>query len=306
MRIAVTGATGLVGEFLIPHLLEREHEVHALWRSDRRNTEKFDSNKRLRWFQGDLEDLSSLQRLVSDCDAVVHAALEHQPGRYRGGEGDDPARFKLINLHHTENFLKALQTTRVSRTVFISSRAVFDGYGGNKSSLSDTTPTKPESLYGEVKAQTEALGDSLSGIGFCTLRPTGIYGETKEPQHNKWAELISDVCSDDVSGQEYSHQLRTEVHGEDVASAIELLLTAPLQAIEHQHFNCSDIAVSQAQLVYLMRQIRSGQDVDLGSLPKGVPPNNPMVCDGLGALGWRPGGMTKLLHTLKRMLDATS
>ena len=305
MRIAMTGATGLLGEFLIPHLLELEHEVHALWHSDEHSTEKFESNKRLRWIQGDMMDLSSLLRLVSGCDAVVHAALEHQPGRYRGGEGDDPVRFKLVNLHQTESFLKALQTTSVSRTVFISSRAVFDGYGESTANLSDTTPTKPESLYGEVKAQTEALGDSLSGIGFCTLRPTGIYGETNEPQHNKWLELISHACDDDESGHEHSNQLRTEVHGEDVASAIELLLTAPSHAIEHQHFNCSDITVSQTQLVYLMRQIRSGRDVDLGSLPNGLPPNNPMVCDGLGTLGWHPGGMTKLLHTLQRMLDIT-
>ena len=306
MRIAVTGATGLVGEFLIPFLLEHEHEVHALWRSDKRRAEKFESNERLRWFQGDLADLSSLLRLVSDCDAVVHAALEHLPGRYRGGEGDDPARFKLVNLHQTETFFKALRTTRVSRTVFISSRAVFDGYGESKSSLSDTTPTKPVSLYGEVKAQTEALGDSLSGIGFCTLRPTGIYGEIDQLQDNKWSELISDVCDDDASDREYSNQLRTEVHGDDVASAILLLLSAPLATVEHRHFNCSDIVVSQSQLVYLMRQIKSGQGVGIDAVPIGIPANNPMTCDGLNALEWQPGGMTKLLHTLQRMLAAAN
>ena len=306
MRIAVTGATGLEGEFLVPHLLDHDHEVHALWHREKRSTEKFESNKRLRWFQGDLADLASLRELVTACDAIVHAALEHQPGRYRGGEGDDPTRFKLVNLHHTEAFLGMLQTTSVSRTVFISSRAVFDGYGESTASLSDTTPSKPASLYGEVKAQTEALGDSLSGIGFCTLRPTGIYGETDQLQDNKWSELIADVRADDATAREYSNQLRTEVHGEDVASAIELLLTTPLAAIEHQHFNCSDIAVSQAQLVHLLGRIKSGQDVDPSSLPEGIPPNNPMACDGLAELGWEPGGMTKLLHTLQRMLAARS
>ena len=306
MRIAVTGATGLVGEFLIPRLLEREHEVHALWHRDKRGIKKFNKNAGLRWFRGDLMDLSSLRALVTDCDAVVHAALEHQPGRYRGGEGDDPARFKLVNLQQTETFLTTLQTTQVTRTVFISSRAVFDGYGESTVSLSDSAPTKPESLYGVVKAQTETLGDSLSGIGFCTLRPTGIYGKTKQPQDNKWSELISHVCEDGASGHKHSNQLRTEVHGEDVAAAIELLITAPLAKVEHQHFNCSDIAVSEAQLVYLLRQIKSGQDVDTDAAPKGIPPNNPMTCDGLRVLGWQPGGMTKLLHTLQRMLSATS
>ena len=306
MRIAVTGATGLVAEFLIPRLLEDDHEVHALWRTDKRWAETLEPNKRLRWFQGDLMDLASLQTLVVDCDAVVHAALEHQPGKYRGGEGDDPTRFKVVNLNQTEAFLKMLQTTQISRTVFLSSRAVFDGYVESNAGLSDEMPTKPESLYGEVKAHTEVLGGALTGIGFCTLRPTGIYGATHRPQDNKWSELISHVSQGDGSGNEYSNQLRTEVHGDDVASAILLLLFAPDATVEHRYFNCSDIAVSQAQLIDLMRQIKDGQMVDLDALPAGIPPINPMVCDGLAKLGWKPGGMAKLVTALRRMLVATS
>ncbi len=306
MRVAVTGATGVLAEFLIPHLLANDYTVHALWRSDKRRTEAFQPNDRLRWLQGDLMDLKSLERLVADCDAVVHAALEHIRGRYRGGEGDDPARFKTVNLRQTEAFLKMLQGTRVKRTVFISSRAVFDGYGESTASLIDATPTKPDSLYGEIKAQTEELGDSLTKIGFCALRPTGIYGETHRSEENKWADLISDVATGDVSSNTYSNRLRTEVHGEDVASAISLLLTAPLARVEHQRFNCSDIAVSQVQLVDLMRQIKEVKTVTVDSLPVGISPNNPMACEGLAELGWQPGGMQKLVHTLRRMLTGAS
>ncbi len=303
MQVAVTGATGLVGEFLIPHLLKHGHVVHALRRIGGRDTTKFELNTNLHSFDGDLMDLKSLERLVVDCDAVVHAALEHQRGRYRGGEGDDPIRFKRVNLHQTEAFLKALQETRVARTVFISSRAVFDGYRDPAAQISESTPTRPASLYGEIKAQTEALGNSLSNIGFCTIRPTGIYGETRDPQDNKWWDLIS--RAGDMPSSEDSNQLRTEVHGEDVASAILLLLRAPLSSVERRHFNCSDIAVSRAQLVELCRQIKREQELDFDALPRGVPPNNSMSCDGLADLGWQPGGMTKLGHTLQRMLAAT-
>lgn len=306
MRVAVTGATGRVGEFLVPHLLADNHEVHALWRTDKRWAERFEENTRLRWFQGDLMDLGSLEGLVADCDAVVHAALEHLPGRYRGGEGDDPVLFKMVNLHQTEAFLTMLQETRVTRTVFISTRAVFDGYGESETGLTDATPAKPQSLYGEVKARTEALGDSLTGIGFCTLRATGIYGATRRARDNKWSQLIEIVSHADLPNKEYSNQLQTEVHGEDVASAISLLLSEQDAAVEHRHFNCSDIAVSQAQLIYLLRRIKEGQAIDLDSLPVGTPPINPMGCDGLADLGWKPGGMEKLLNTLRHMLTATS
>lgn len=306
MRVAVTGATGRVGEFLIPRLLEENYEVNALWRNDKRWAEKFKWDKRFRWFQGDLTALDTLERLVADCDAVVHAALDHQPGRYRGGEGSDPTRFEQVNLHQTEAFLKLLQKTQVSRTVFISSRAVFDGYVERTANLSDATPTKPDSLYGEIKAKTELLGDSLTGIGFCTLRPTGVYGETHRPQDNKWSELISNENEGDSPSEGHSNQLRTEVHGNDVAAAILLLLTAPLEAVEHRHFNCSDIAVSQAQLVGLLRQLEEGDGVDLNALPTGNPPINPMVCDGLTELGWQPGGTAKLVTALRQMKAARS
>ena len=306
MRIAVTGATGLLAEFLIPRLLEHDHVVHALTRTHGDGAGKFPSNERLRWFRGDLTELESLLGLVQGCDAVINAALAHLPGRYRGGEGDDPTQFRRVNLDQTEAFLSALQSTSVSRTVFISSRAVFDGYGESTASLPDATPTKAKSLYGEVKAQTEALGNSLASIGFCTLRPTGIYGETHRLHDNKWSELISVACEDVSPGHEHSDQLRTEVHGDDVAAAITLLLDAPLASIEHRPFNCSDIAVSQAQLVHLMRQISCGERVNFDSMPTGIAPLNPMACDGLLGLGWQPGGMRKLVSSLRGMVAATS
>ena len=303
MRVAVTGATGLLGRFLVPHLLARGHVIHALKRQTS-NVAGFASSKNLHWFKGDLTDVDSLEALVERCDGVVHSAFQHIPGRYRGGEGNDPKAFMAINLQCTLAFLDALVKAGVKRTVFVSSRAVFDGYSESTNPIGDDAQTDPQSLYGELKARTEDYGNTLENIGFCSLRPTGIYGLTHPVSRSKWFELVAEATRQSTSRLGYSMQQRTEVHGKDVASAIELLLMASNSHVEHKSFNCSDIAVSELQLAELSARIFHKQELDLDALPESIAPVNPMACDRLAALGWRPGGLPQLAETLAALLAA--
>ena len=85
MRVAVTGATGYVGRFIIAELLARGAEVRA-WA--REGTDCGGFPRAVTWIKGDLRGRRGIAALVEGADAVVHAAFEHVPGRYRGGEGD--------------------------------------------------------------------------------------------------------------------------------------------------------------------------------------------------------------------------
>jgi nucleoside-diphosphate-sugar epimerase len=38
---------------------------------------------------------------LAGCEALVHCAFAHVPGRYRGGEGEDPEGFLRLNLEGT-------------------------------------------------------------------------------------------------------------------------------------------------------------------------------------------------------------
>lgn len=303
MRIAVTGATGFVGRFLVARLLGSGHSVHALLHRNRLDSTGLSVNN-LRWFHGAMDDLSSLAALVENCDAVVHAAFEHAPGRYRGGEGRDPARFEAVNLDATTAFFELLRQHAVKKTVFLSSRAVFDGYVAGAQGIDDNAEAKPTTLYGRIKADVERIGDSMQEIGFCSLRPTGIYANPCLPGIDKWRELITHAARASQLTGSYSDQQRTEVHVDDVALAIELLLTQQIEAVPLKHFNCSDIQVSEHQLIALVRTIVTGQSVNAEELPTGTPATNPMRCDKLHALGWRPGGMPKLIATLRESVAA--
>lgn len=303
MIVAVTGATGLVGEFLVTTLLDKGHLVKGMVHRTKPAVAGFEAHPNLAWHDATLSDMDSLLRLVEGCDAVVHSAFHHVPGRYRGGEGDDPDKFRTINGSLTERFLERLAGAGIRRTVFVSSRAVFDGYGDGHEYVSDAAARQPTSLYGEIKARTEAFGSGLAGIGFCSIRPTGIYGLRKRPALSKWWELVSETLRGSIPSTQRSLQLKTEVHGDDVANAINLLLNAPIHEIEGKGFNCSDVAISEAQLVEMAEACKDGRNIDLDALSEGIPPLNPMACDGLRALGWEPGGMAQVVQTIQRLVD---
>lgn len=72
--VAVTGATGFIGKYIIDNLLARGFHVRALTRTARAHV-----NDNLTWVRGSLEDTHSLSELVAGASAVVHCA-----GQVRG------------------------------------------------------------------------------------------------------------------------------------------------------------------------------------------------------------------------------
>lgn len=75
MRVFLTGSTGFIGTQLTRELLDAGHQVLGLTRSQ-------DGARALQAagadvHHGTLEDLASLQRGAEQCDAVIHAAFDH-------------------------------------------------------------------------------------------------------------------------------------------------------------------------------------------------------------------------------------
>src|SRR5579871_3575869 len=125
MLVAVTGATGFIGRYLVAHLVEQGHRCRCWHRpsSDQSGFEKL--NDRVEWLPGSLGDEKASQALVAGCDAVVHAALEHTGGRFMGGEGSI-VEFVQKNLVGTIQLIESARHANVGRFVFISTCAVHD------------------------------------------------------------------------------------------------------------------------------------------------------------------------------------
>jgi len=280
MRLLLTGASGYLGRFIAANARVDGDHVTALGRND----PGLDG-----FIPFDLGD--ALPRLPP-ADALVHAAFDHVPGRYRGGEGDDPAGFLARNRDGSARLFDAVQAARIPRVVFLSSRAVYGPRPPRASLTEDMTPA-PDTLYGRMKADVEADLALRAGPGFApvSLRITGVYGQPAPGAWHKWADLLADF----VAGRPVPPRRGTEVHGACMAAAVRLALTLPPDLVAGRVFNVSDLDLDRADLLALYAGLH-GLDRPLPARVVDAP--NAMECGALRGLGWRPGGMDRLRATL--------
>ena len=186
---------------------------------------------------------------LEGCDALVHCAFAHAPGRYRGGEGDDP-----------EGSCARTSTARCGsgrrrgacRCVFLSSRAVYDGLPPG-TVLTEDMPLAPDSLYGQVKLAAE---EALHAQGGASLRATGVYGPPAPGQRHKWADLFDAFAR----GETASPAPRDRGAWGDLARG----RGAPPRRRRRGPYNCSDLLLDRRDL--LERVVAASTGVE-GRLP---------------------------------------
>jgi nucleoside-diphosphate-sugar epimerase len=280
--------------------MARGHTVRALVRSTSRRS---GFRRSPEWVEGDIEDEAAVAALLDDVQGVVHCAFSHVPGRYRGGEGDDVRGFWRTNFGASVRLLRLARSAGVHRVVLMSSRAVFAGRGPGEDPtqpVADAYPPRPDTQYGMLKLAEEQLAAASEGMAACALRPTGVYGMSYPAARSKWFGLVGEV----LAGKTVTaSRTATEVHGVDVARAVEILLSVPAVQVRGLAFNCSDITLSTRELVQRVAQLA---DVSATLPPPSPPVANPMSCGRLHALGWRPGGEERLQATLLELIAAVS
>ncbi len=289
MRIALTGATGYVGRFVAAELQARGHELVA-WRRPSSDTTGFAAP--IRWIEGGLDRAASFDALLAHADALVHAAFDHVPGRYRGGEGDDVQGFLRTNLLGSLALVERARALGVGRVVFVSSRAVY-GERLRGRPLDEDHPLQPSTHYGAYKAAVELVlrgHGKADGWPVSALRATGVFGLAHRPERSKWADLVA-ACRADTP---VPARGGTEIWGPDLARAVHLLLTAPGEAVAGEAFNAADVYVTHRALTRLLGAPLA---------PPSPGPAGLMATGKLQALGWRPTGWRAVVATVEALTD---
>ncbi len=304
MRIALTGATGFLGRYLVRRLAASGHKLRCWYRegSDRSG---FDGEaSAVEWVPGLLGDAAAARELVRGADALVHAAVQWEGPRNRGRASHGAAGvFFGVNLTGSLQLFQAALEASAARCVFLSTCAVHEVILDDRP-LDETHPLWPMSHYGAHKAALEAfvhsygLGQLGGGWPICALRPTGIYGLAHPAPASRWFDLVGQV----VRGEPVSSPKGgKEVHAADVARAVELLLTADTRAIAGQALNCYDMYIAEEQVARIAKEL-TGSPSPIAALNRG--PKHQIVTAKLRALGMTFGGEALLRGTVEELVRA--
>jgi nucleoside-diphosphate-sugar epimerase len=301
MRIAVTGATGFLGRYLVRRLVGAGHQLRCWYRpgSDRSGFDREAGS--LEWLLGQLGDGPAVRELVRQTDALVHAAVQWEGPRNRGrGSHGASDVFFGVNLTGSLQLFQAAFEADVPRCVFLSTCAVHEVILDDRP-LDETHPLWPTTHYGAHKAALEKFVHSY-GLGqswpICALRPTGIYGLAHPASSSRWFDLVGQVLRGDAIA---SPRGGKEVHAADVAKTVEILLLANARTIAGQAFNCYDRFIAEEEVARIAKQL-TGSSSTIGNLNRG--PKHQIITDKLRGLGMSFGGEDLLRQTVAELVQA--
>ena len=297
MKIALTGATGFIGNYIARELVGKGHELTCWYRRESRRDHLSDLSSAIEWLPGQLNDHASSKSLVANSDVVVHNAFWRPGTGFRGAEGDI-VEFARQNILGTLQLIDASIAAGVERFIFVSTCAVHEKILDDRP-LDEAHPLWPLTHYGAHKAAIEKFVHSYGlGTGFpiCAIRPTGVYGVKRPVQDSKWFDLVRRVTNNEqveVSGG------GKEVHASDVAKAIGILTTAA--GISGQAYSCYERYISQHDVANLAKDI-SGSSSEIVGEPK--QPKHQIATDKLQQLGMEFGSTDLLNRTIAELVQA--
>lgn len=295
--VAITGATGYVGRFVMDDLQQHGALVRALARP---GSDRSGFAAAVDWVEGDIRSEVALRALVQGVEAVVHLAYEHTPGRYRDGEGADPLSWLDANVMGSLRLLVLAAEAGARRFVFLSSRAVFSRTEDGRL-LDEAHPLSPDSHYGAYKAAVEAFLHSFqrqNDMLTFAVRATGVYGVTRPVERSKWWNLIVRALAGEV---DFPQRGGTEVFAGDVSRVVWALMQRPdadLDGIDVIHL--SDLYVTNADIVRIARRV-AGLPDEHGKIAASSP-ENALESRNLRRLGIQLGGVAALEDAVAQMV----
>jgi len=216
-KVAVTGATGLVGGHLVQYLAGRNYEVIAIGRSKEKLSHFQSPNIEIRI--ADIEDQEAVSKAISGAEVVVHSAATVDP------YGSRESIF-ATNVGGTKKILEAAKAQNVKHFLYVSSLSVITGQG-DLYNVDESEPLKPcgESYAdSKVEAERTVMAESenpQSKMKVTSLRPGFIYG----PGERAWMpRLINSIATGKAmlidGGKKETNVIYVENLSRAIASAI--------------------------------------------------------------------------------------
>jgi len=175
VAIAVTGASGLVGQRLLPKLAEDEGVTHLI------GLDVHDPRRRVRNLDFHRVDIggAELKPLLEAADVLVHLATVVDPI-------PDETLMARVNVEGTRRVLDAAAAVGVRKVIRVSSAAVYGAWANNPVPLTEDTALRPNPGFapGVHAAEVERLlgewSEEHPAVTVTTLRSAPVLGAGAE------------------------------------------------------------------------------------------------------------------------------
>jgi UDP-glucose 4-epimerase len=272
MRIAITGALGVNGVFVLRALREIGVEILATGRDDDFSLAP-ELAREVEFCYVDVTDRDSVRSALQEFrpQAVIHLAailpVEAQADLHLGYS---------VNIMGTANVLAVAREVDVTRVVFTSSKAAYGEVTGIHAhptyrALTENDAVYPKNIYDYAKVASEGLGINYQRTGgpeFAALRFATIFGPGKVGKHGPMSQ-ISAIVEDAVAGRPVRIKQGGE-QGDDylyVRDAAAAIVAAAVhdEPLPHSIYNIgSGEARSLFHYAELVRSLVPNADIEIG------------------------------------------
>ena len=189
--ILVSGATGLVGRYVLKAVLEQTDEaLVALTR--RPLPAPFDTHPRIRVYQADLGEADRLAPALRE----ARPAVVIHPGAIADVDAceRDHALARAANVEGAANLARACVAVG-AHLIHVSTDYVFDGSPANPGPYDETAPTHPVNYYGETKLEAERQVSAICAgrVGLAICRTALVYGVNPAGRTNFIVGMVNDL-----------------------------------------------------------------------------------------------------------------
>jgi nucleoside-diphosphate-sugar epimerase len=282
--IAVTGATGFLGGYLVRALRERGAHVVAVVRNATKARELLPEDVELRI--ADLADRDALTRAFAGVDAVIANAAVIA--------FFDPKLAHSTNVDGTRNVFQAIAAAGVKRAIAISTTEVYARANGKRDetrALREHGPGWFLQAYGVSKAEGERLAAQsarAADVALTIFRPCGITGPA-DPLLITWVERFMKPWLVPFP----THVAIGVAHAADIAQAVLLALEKP-EVSAGKVYNLQGNTATLWQLADAWK--RAGGRSPKLRLPVPVPVSLRHDDDRVRReLGWQPRGIDAIM-----------
>ena len=221
MKIVVTGICGLVGRRVASHLLDQEHQVFGIGRSQ---CENIDARLLSNYVLMDLSSNGALERLKksipTDVDLIIHCAAQQPRSGLLFQE------YLKGNVGTTENIVEWARSTNAQTIISFSTLAFLDLPLEDGIAITESAKAIPRNYYALSKWASESylrlLGSSSNFTVLCFRIPSLVHEDQQDGLvYTYWNSAIQNIDLDIYDNGQFRRNL---IYIDSILEVVDVVL----------------------------------------------------------------------------------